>query len=564
MKKQTPSNKKTGFKKVIQNKAASNSQTASLKPPSYGIHAADSYKMPLQAKTNASLFPYQTLERRENPIGKNLPKNLKARMEHMGGVDLSDVKVNYNSANPQKIGALAYTKGNQIEIGPGQEKHLPHEAWHTVQQKQGRVQPTLQAKGLPLNNDATLEKEADLMGAKANTYGEPTIVAKGSKNSGNQVGVVQRKVADKKNQAGFRVGDSVETYWGTWTIRGEITSHDNQWHGIKVALEFLPNEKVDATKIEMVQVMRAREGGEISYLEDKKNPPSDSDRKRGKVFHGDYRKKHSISKKDAIIIDKKTGETDEGTHIDAWANNNNPIFRLKGKAKTLHEGAAETEKIDTGSQTFENKAGKRIAKNPTDDRAYLVDNPGVATNLITEKGRKNTYYRLETTALAISGNQKGTYYGSVQWGWGLDANGKYYTIPLKVVSMGFVSPSFLKAAEIWNKSKSYIGGKDIDTVNLPLLRGIQVLNSDKVTLFKNLTTKSATPIKLEKGTRFIVLKSASEFKRHKGKPNIDANRMVIKIVDGKHINKQGYISADPKKVSWLDESTTWRKQQQKK
>jgi hypothetical protein len=24
-----------------------------------------------------------------------------------------------------------------IHIGPGQEKHLAHEAWHTVQQKQG-------------------------------------------------------------------------------------------------------------------------------------------------------------------------------------------------------------------------------------------------------------------------------------------------------------------------------------------------------------------------------------------------------------------------------------------
>ena len=101
--------------------------------------------------------------------GQGLPTQLKTNMETMGGVNLSDVKVNYNSSKPKEVGALAYAQGNQIEIGPGQEKHLPHEAWHTVQQKQGRVQPNneIQAKGLPLNDDASLEREADIMGEKA-------------------------------------------------------------------------------------------------------------------------------------------------------------------------------------------------------------------------------------------------------------------------------------------------------------------------------------------------------------------------------------------------------------
>ncbi|MNY19986.1 hypothetical protein D3C86_1534450 [compost metagenome] len=53
-------------------------------------------------------------------------------------------------------------------MAPGQEKHLPHEAWHVVQQKQGRVQPTKQLKGTTnINDDTGLEKEADVMGAKA-------------------------------------------------------------------------------------------------------------------------------------------------------------------------------------------------------------------------------------------------------------------------------------------------------------------------------------------------------------------------------------------------------------
>ena len=36
--------------------------------------------------------------------------------------------------------ARAYTQGSEIYMAPGQERHLAHEAWHVVQQKQGRVQ----------------------------------------------------------------------------------------------------------------------------------------------------------------------------------------------------------------------------------------------------------------------------------------------------------------------------------------------------------------------------------------------------------------------------------------
>ena len=52
-------------------------------------------------------------------------------------------------------------------MGPGQEKHLPHEGWHVVQQMQGRVKRTMQMKGVSINDDAGLEKEADVMGTKA-------------------------------------------------------------------------------------------------------------------------------------------------------------------------------------------------------------------------------------------------------------------------------------------------------------------------------------------------------------------------------------------------------------
>ena len=78
---------------------------------------------------------------------------------------MDDVKLRYNSDKPEQLQAHTYAQGTDIYIASGQEKHLPHEAWHVVQQKQGRVKPTLQMKGdVPLNNDAGLENEADIMG----------------------------------------------------------------------------------------------------------------------------------------------------------------------------------------------------------------------------------------------------------------------------------------------------------------------------------------------------------------------------------------------------------------
>ena len=57
---------------------------------------------------------------------------------------MDDVTVKYNSDKPTQLNALAYAQGTNIHIAIWQEKHLPHKAWHVVQQKQGRVKPTLQ------------------------------------------------------------------------------------------------------------------------------------------------------------------------------------------------------------------------------------------------------------------------------------------------------------------------------------------------------------------------------------------------------------------------------------
>ncbi len=106
------------------------------------------------------------VQKKENKTG--LPDNLKTGVENLSGFSLDDVKVNYNSGKPAQLNALAFAQGTAIHIASGQEKHLPHEAWHVVQQKQGRVQATTQLKdGVPANDDKALEQEADVMGAKS-------------------------------------------------------------------------------------------------------------------------------------------------------------------------------------------------------------------------------------------------------------------------------------------------------------------------------------------------------------------------------------------------------------
>ncbi|WP_211251913.1 eCIS core domain-containing protein, partial [Desulfobacter vibrioformis] len=108
----------------------------------------------------------QSIQKKENNTG--LPDDLKTNIENVSGYSMDDVTVHLNSAKPTQLHAYAYAQGTNIHIASGQEKHLPHEAWHVVQQKQGRVKPTMQMEGgVNVNDDKCLEKEADVMGDKA-------------------------------------------------------------------------------------------------------------------------------------------------------------------------------------------------------------------------------------------------------------------------------------------------------------------------------------------------------------------------------------------------------------
>jgi hypothetical protein len=104
----------------------------------------------------------------EEPRDSGLPDPLRTGIEALSGVSMAGVQVHHNSDQPGRMHARAFTRSSEIHLAPGQERHLPHEAWHVVQQRQGRVAPTRRLpSNVPLNDDIGLEREADVMGARA-------------------------------------------------------------------------------------------------------------------------------------------------------------------------------------------------------------------------------------------------------------------------------------------------------------------------------------------------------------------------------------------------------------
>lgn len=90
-----------------------------------------------------------------------IPVQTKSFLESSYGFSLNDVKVHYHSEKPAQLQALAYAQGNEVYVGPGQEKHLPHELMHVIQQKKGMVKPDKVINGVAVNTSKQLEREAD-------------------------------------------------------------------------------------------------------------------------------------------------------------------------------------------------------------------------------------------------------------------------------------------------------------------------------------------------------------------------------------------------------------------
>lgn len=111
---------------------------------------------------------------RKSAASNKMPEDVQAKMETAMNADFSDVNIHVGS-QASDVGALAYAQGNDIHFAQGKfdphsqsgQELLGHELAHVVQQRQGRVQATTSVGGLPVNDDPSLEQEADSVGKQA-------------------------------------------------------------------------------------------------------------------------------------------------------------------------------------------------------------------------------------------------------------------------------------------------------------------------------------------------------------------------------------------------------------
>jgi hypothetical protein len=141
----------------------------------------------------------------------SLPPKLQSGVESLSGIAMDGVEVHYDSPRPAEIGALAYTQDSEIHVAPGQEQSLPHEAWHVVQQAQGRVAPTTRLEdGTHVNDDAGLEREADAMATRS--------LEKGASNDESRVASELRALAPRRSGVAQRLnGASPQNFRVTTT-----------------------------------------------------------------------------------------------------------------------------------------------------------------------------------------------------------------------------------------------------------------------------------------------------------------------------------------------------------
>jgi hypothetical protein len=268
-----------------------------------------------------------------------LPEALKAGVESLSGVSLDGVKVHRNSPQPAVLQAHAYTDGSDIHIAPGEERHLPHEAWHVAQQKQGRVQPTFAAKDVALNDDAALEREADTMGAKAAAVGTGATAAAAPSVDAPAAPVVQSETKEPLSAEAQAARAEID----------KLSKPQNAQGRPRRAVDIIALFKRAGTDITQAEAWNWRDTGKINpYLQapvDPANAPSNFEPVRNQAVVDDWNRQMA----EATGSDAKAGEvttSGDGAQIKGWVDDSSGARAKTGssagaKRNPLHQKALE-------------------------------------------------------------------------------------------------------------------------------------------------------------------------------------------------------------------------------
>lgn len=347
--------------------------------------------------------PTNPPEAPQNPNDTGLPDQLKTGIEQLSGHDMSDVKVHYNSDKPAQLQAHAYAQGSEIHLGAGQEKHLPHEAWHVVQQKQGRVNANTQLKGLGINDDSGLEQEATVMGEKAMQLQKSTtdkpLQAKKVDNAAIQRMVVQVVPAlpEPKKEEKKEEEKKEEETSSPISILSEDSSLEGKDDSEEVEMKDLDettNEK--ETNSETSETTDELKPMDVDVDEELKKVEKDSDTKSTTELNSDSLK--PIDSTDSMDVDPESDTKVESKEVDQTEKKEKKQARNKVKYDEDNILIADIHIIGRPKQLFSGSMGDHTT-------AFGVHVAGIKLGLkgMNARGAKKYMHTLYEKAKALPG-----------------------------------------------------------------------------------------------------------------------------------------------------------------
>jgi len=220
------------------------------------------------------------------------------------------------------------------------------------------------------------------------------------------------------------------TFGGKWRTEDYKKYKAGAMRGCEVKLLFTPNDLVESPKIGLTQSV---------------TPIKNS--------------AQSAVRPEVAARSNTADEGDAGRYHDRAAERTNPIYGMNNPT------GADTS-LGSGGESGNSHWGKRVTKPDTSvetEDAWLWDQPKRSW-----ANGDTLSMTFETTALAVEGDQNGTYYGSVEWGFKVSADDTHELLPFKVVSLGTPTRAFMNSAKHWNDANVDIGGTATASQDLPL------------------------------------------------------------------------------------------------
>jgi uncharacterized protein DUF4157 len=425
---------------------------------------------------------------------RSLDPAVRATMEPRFGFDFRNVRIHDDPERVRELDAVAYTTGRDIGFAPGHyQPHTPwgraliaHELAHVTQQAGHPGSPRAPVSAPDEAAEQAADTAATVFGAAADP--EPSTA------------LALRDRLRATRSSGTRLFRApVATWAGKFDTDSYKTVKDETGKeiGVDIALRFKPGDPVNATRIGLTQSATSNKGGKAIF-------PN-----------------KTVKARSTPVV---------GAHIDQLQQSVHPLY-----AADPDDVTSTLDQVAIADPT--GKFGFRYSKDTTKGKmktvsqdATLKDTPHMSLRTA------NSGQVFETTAVAVAGEQAGTYYGSVQWGWQTDAADKFAKLPLTLVSHDVPSNAFAAAAALWAAKPTSANRK---TVPLPATEG-KFTNDANASLVANPSKPNKTKIgDLAKNTRLEVTDKGVGKSFNKA-PNMGPWYQVT-VVDGTFVGQVGWV-----------------------